>query len=316
MAEITAAMVKDLRERSGAGMMDCKKALAETNGDIEAAIDWLRAKGLASAGKKAGRTAAEGLVGVAIAGTKGVVVEVNSETDFVAKNEQFQAFVRDVTQLALDSGDNVEALLAASMPSGKTVQEALTENIATIGENQNLRRAKSLSVAQGAVVSYVHNAAAPGMGKIGVLVALEGDAPTDKMEALGKQLAMHIAAASPLALTGEAIDPAIIEREAAIAKEKAADRIVGKPADVVEKIVKGPVDKFRKENALLTQAFVIDGKTPVADVVAAEAKAAGGSIAIKDFVRFQLGEGFEKQQSDFAAEVAATAGVKKADAVA
>ena len=315
MAEITAAMVKDLRERSGAGMMDCKKALAETGGDIEAAIDWLRAKGLASAGKKAGRTAAEGLVGVATAGTKGVVVEVNSETDFVAKNEQFQQFVRDVTKLALDAGDDVEKLLAAKMGEG-TVQEALTSNIATIGENQNLRRAKSVSVSNGAVVSYVHNAAAPGMGKIGVLVALEGDAPADKIEALGKQLAMHIAAANPLALTGEGIDPAIIEREAAIAKEKAADKIAGKPAEVVEKIVKGPVDKFRKENALLTQAFVIDGKTPVGDVVAAEAKAAGGSIAIKDYVRFQLGEGIEKAQSDFAAEVAATAGVKKADPVA
>jgi elongation factor Ts len=316
MAEITAAMVKDLRERSGAGMMDCKKALAETGGDIEASIDWLRAKGLASAGKKAGRTAAEGLVGVATAGTKGVAVEVNSETDFVAKNEQFQAFVRDVTKLALDTGDTVEALLAGTMASGKSVQEALTENIATIGENQTLRRAKLLSVDEGAVVSYVHNAAAPGMGKIGVLVALEGDAPADKIEALGKQLAMHIAAAAPLALTGEGIDPAVIEREAAIAKEKAADKIAGKPADVVEKIVKGPVDKFRKENALLTQAFVIDGKTPVGDVVAAEARAAGGSITVKDFVRFQLGEGIEKQQSDFAAEVAATAGVKKSEPVA
>jgi elongation factor Ts len=314
MAEITAAMVKDLRERSGAGMMDCKKALAETNGDIEAAIDWLRAKGLAAAGKKAGRTAAEGLVGVAVQGKKGVAVEVNSETDFVAKNEQFQAFVRDVTQLALDTGDDVQTLLAAKMGAA-TVQDALNTNIATIGENQNLRRIRSVSVAKGAVVSYVHNAAAPGMGKIGVLVALEGDAPTDKMEALGKQLAMHIAAAAPLALSGEGIDPTIIEREAAIAKERAADKIVGKPPEVVEKIVRGPVDKFRKENALLTQAFVIDGKTPVQDVVAAEAKAAGGSIAIKDYVRFQLGEGIEKAQSDFAAEVAATAGIKKEEPV-
>jgi elongation factor Ts len=315
MAEVTAAMVKDLRERSGAGMMDCKKALGETGGDIEAAVDWLRAKGLAAAGKKAGRTAAEGLVGVATSGAKGVVVEVNSETDFVAKNEQFQGFVRDVTQLALNTGDDVQALLNAPM-NGTTVQEALTANIATIGENQNLRRARMVSVDQGAVVSYVHNAAAPGMGKIGVLVALEGDAPADKLEALGKQLAMHIAAAAPLALTGDGIDPAIIEREAAIAKEKAADKIAGKPPEVVEKIVKGPVDKFRKENALLTQAFVIDGKTPVQDVVAAEAKAAGGSIAIRDFVRFQLGEGIEKQQSDFAAEVAATAGIKKEEPVA
>lgn len=316
MAEITAATVKELRERSGAGMMDCKKALGETGGDIEAAIDWLRTKGLAAAAKKAGRTAAEGLVGVAVQGTKGAVVEVNSETDFVAKNEQFQAFVRDVTQLALTAGDDVTALLATPTTAGGTVQDALTANIATIGENQSLRRAKVLEVSQGAVVSYVHNAAAPGLGKIGVLVALEGDAPADKIEALGKQLAMHIAAAYPLALTGDQIDPALIEREAAIAREKAADKIAGKPPEVVEKIVKGPVDKFRKENALLTQAFVIDGKTPVQDVVAAEAKAAGGTIAIKDFVRFQLGEGIEKQASDFAAEVAATAGIKKDEPVA
>jgi elongation factor Ts len=309
MADITAAMVKELRERSGAGMMDCKKALAENNGDIEASIDWLRAKGLASAGKKAGRTAAEGLVGVAVQGNKGVVVEVNSETDFVAKNEQFQGFVRDVTQLALTTGDDIETLKAATMPSGKLVSDALTENIATIGENQNLRRAKTLSVGKGAVVAYVHNAAAPGMGKIGVLVALEGDAPADKLESLGKQIAMHIAAAAPLALTGEAIDPAVIEREAAIAREKNADKIAGKPADIAEKILKGPVDKFRKESALLTQSVVFDGKTPVQDYVAAEAKAAGGTATIVDFVRFQLGEGIEKAQSDFAAEVAAAAGV-------
>lgn len=312
MAEITAATVKELRERSGAGMMDCKKALNETGGDIEAAIDWLRTKGLAAAAKKAGRTAAEGLVGVAVSGTRGAVVEVNSETDFVAKNDQFQSFVRDVTQIALGTGESVEALLAAAMPAGGSVQDALTANIATIGENQSLRRARVLEVSEGAVVSYVHNAAAPGLGKIGVLVALEGNAPVDRIEALGKQLAMHIAAAYPLALTGDLIDPALIEREAAIAREKAADKIAGKPPEVAEKIINGPVEKFRKENALLTQAFVIDGKTPVQDVVAAEAKAAGGSIAIKDFVRFQLGEGIEKQQSDFAAEVAATAGLKSA----
>jgi elongation factor Ts len=312
MAEITAATVKELRERSGAGMMDCKKALNETGGDIEAAIDWLRTKGLAAAAKKAGRTAAEGLVGVAVSGTRGAVVEVNSETDFVAKNDQFQSFVRDVTQIALGTGESVEALLAAAVPAGGSVQDALTANIATIGENQSLRRARVLEVSEGAVVSYVHNAAAPGLGKIGVLVALEGNAPVDRIEALGKQLAMHIAAAFPLALTGDLIDPALIEREAAIAREKAADKIAGKPPEVAEKIINGPVEKFRKENALLTQAFVIDGKTPVQDVVAAEAKAAGGSIAIKDFVRFQLGEGIEKQQSDFAAEVAATAGLKSA----
>ncbi|NJC06293.1 elongation factor Ts [Sphingomonas kaistensis] len=311
MADITAAMVKELRERSGAGMMDCKKALAENNGDVEASIDWLRAKGLASAGKKAGRTAAEGLVGVAVEGNKGVVVEVNSETDFVAKNEQFQNFVRDVTKLALAGNGDVDALKAETMPSGKSVEEALTENIATIGENQNLRRAKTLSVGEGAVVAYVHNAAAPGMGKIGVLVAIEGDAPAEKLQSLGKQIAMHIAAANPLALTGESIDPAVIEREAAIAREKNADKIAGKPADIAEKILKGPVDKFRKESALLTQAVVFDGKTPVQDYVAAEAKAAGGSATIVDFVRFQLGEGIEKAQSDFAAEVAAASGVKQ-----
>jgi len=309
MAEITAAIVKELRERTGAGMMDCKKALAETNGDMEAAVDWLRTKGLAAAAKKAGRQAAEGLVGVAVSGTKGAVVEVNSETDFVAKNDQFQAFVKTVTELALAGGDDVDALAAASWPEGGTVQEKLVSNIATIGEQQALRRVKTLSVGQGVVVPYVHNAAAPGMGKIGVLVALESAAPAEALNALGKQLAMHIAAANPLALTGDGIDPETIEREAAIAREKAADKIAGKPPEVVEKIIKGPVEKFRKESALLTQAFVIDGKTPVQDVVAAAGKDAGAPIAVKDYVRFQLGEGIEKKQSDFAAEVAAAAGV-------
>ena len=308
MADITAATVKELREISGAGMMDCKKALNETNGDIEAAIDWLRTKGLAAAAKKAGRQAAEGLVGVVVKGKKGAVVEVNSETDFVAKNDQFQGFVKAAADLALETGADIDALAAARHPEGGTVGEKLTANIATIGENQALRRAKSVEVAEGAVVSYVHNAAAPGLGKIGVLVALESGAPVDKLEALGKQLAMHIAAANPLALSGDGIDPAVIEREAAIAREKAADKIVGKPPEVAEKIIKGPVDKFRKDNALLTQAFVMDGKTPVQDVIAAAAKEAGSPIALKEFVRFQLGEGIEKAQSDFAAEVAAAAG--------
>ena len=309
MADITAATVKELRDRSGAGMMDCKKALGETNGDIEAAVDWLRTKGLAAAAKKAGRQAAEGLVGVAVKGKKGAVVEVNSETDFVAKNEQFQGFVRAAADLALETGADIDALAAAQHPEGGTIGEKLTANIATIGENQALRRAQSVEVAEGAVVSYVHNAAAPGLGKIGVLVALESAAPADRLEALGKQLAMHIAAANPLALSGADIDPAVIEREAAIAREKAADKIVGKPPEVAEKIIKGPVDKFRKENGLLTQAFVIDGKTPVQDVIAAAAKEAGAPIALKEFVRFQLGEGIEKTQSDFAAEVAAAAGI-------
>jgi elongation factor Ts len=307
MAEITAAAVKDLRERSGAGMMDCKKALTENNGDMDAAIDWLRTKGLATAAKKSSRTAAEGLVGVAVAGTRGAAVEVNSETDFVSKNDQFQDFVRTVTGLALENGSDVEALAGAAYPGGGTVAEKLTSNIATIGENQTLRRAKVVEVSQGAVVSYVHNAVSPGLGKIGVLVALEGDAPVEKIEAIGKQIAMHVAAAFPQALTGDQLDPQLIERERAIAAEKAAES--GKPANIVEKMVEGAIAKFRKENALLSQLFVMDNKTPVADVVAAAAKDAGGTIVLKDYVRFQLGEGIEKQASDFAAEVAAAAGV-------
>lgn len=309
MAEITAAAVKELREKSGAGMMDCKKALAETNGDIEAAADWLRAKGLAAAAKKSSRTAAEGLVGVAVAGTKGVAVEVNSQTDFVAKNEIFQGFVRDVTAVALEQGiDDVEALKAAKI-SGGSVEEVLTANIATIGENQVLRRAKKVEVVSGAVIPYVHNAAAPGLGKIGVLVALESEAGVDVLEPLGKQIAMHIAAAFPLALDESGLDQDVLERERAIGREKAAES--GKPADIIEKMVEGAVKKFAKENALLSQLFVMDGKTPVADVIAKAGKDAGSAIVLKDYVRFQLGEGIEKEESDFAAEVAATAGLNR-----
>ncbi|GLI98577.1 translation elongation factor Ts [Sphingobium sp. BS19] len=308
MAEITAATVKELRDRSGAGMMDCKKALTESNGDIEAASDWLRAKGLAAAQKKSSRTAAEGLVGVVVAGTKGVAVEVNSETDFVAKNDQFQEFVRNVAQIALDTqAADAETLANAAYPTGGTVSEKLVANIATIGENQTLRRLAHLSVDQGVVVPYVHNAAAPGLGKIGVLVALEGDAPTDVLEPLGKQIAMHIAAAFPLALSASDIDPALLERERSIAAEKASES--GKPAEIVAKMVDGAVAKYAKENALLSQLFVMDNKTPVADVVAKAAKDAGKSITLKGYVRFQLGEGIEKEVSDFAAEVAAAAGV-------
>jgi len=314
MAEVTAATVKELRERTGAGMMDCKKALAETSGDMEAAVDWLRAKGLAAAAKKAGRTAAEGLVGVAVEGTRGAAVEVNSETDFVARNDQFQDFVRNVAKLALDSGSDIEALSNAAYPGGGTVAEKLTNNIATIGENQSLRRAAVLTVNQGAVVSYVHNAAAPGLGKIGVLVALESTAPAETLQALGKQLAMHVAAANPLALTGDALDPALIERERAIAIEKAKES--GKPQNIAEKMVEGGLAKFRKESALLSQLFVMDNKTPVADVVASIAKEAGAGIEVTAFVRFQLGEGIEKKQEDFAAEVAAAAGTNKAEPVA
>jgi elongation factor Ts len=308
MAEITAASVKELRERTGAGMMDCKKALNETGGDMEAAIDWLRTKGLAAAAKKAGRTAAEGLVGVAVQGTRGAVVEVNSETDFVAKNETFQEFVRTVSGLAVSGIGTVESLLTADYPGGGSVQEKLTSNIATIGENQSLRRSAVLQVGEGVVVSYVHNAAAPGLGKIGVLVALESTGDKAGLEALGKQLAMHIAAANPQALTGEELDPSTIDRERAIATEKANES--GKPADIVAKMVDGAIAKFRKENALLSQLFVMDNKTRVEDVVKAHAKQAGAPVELKAYVRFQLGEGIEKQQSDFAAEVAAASGVK------
>jgi elongation factor Ts len=314
MAEITAASVKELRERTGAGMMDCKKALAENNGEMEASVDWLRAKGLAAAAKKAGRTAAEGLVGVAVEGPKGAVVEVNSETDFVAKNEQFQDFVKNVSEIALQTGSDIEALKGAAYPAGGTVEEKLTDNIATIGENQSLRRAAVLEVGEGVVVSYVHNAAAPGLGKIGVLVALESAADAGALQALGKQLAMHIAAANPLALNAEDLDPALLEREKAIAVEKANES--GKPANIVEKMVEGSMAKFRKEHSLVSQLFVMDNKTPVADVVAAAGKDAGSPIALKGFVRFQLGEGIEKKQDDFAAEVAAAAGVKKDEPVA
>jgi len=300
----TAADVKNLRERTGAGMMDCKKALDESNGDLEAAVDALRAKGLAAAAKKSSRTAAEGLVGVAVSGTKGVAVEVNSETDFVAKNEQFQDFVRNTTEVALGvSGDDIEALKAASYPTGGTVAEALTNNVATIGENQQVRRMKTVEVANGVVVPYMHNAAAPNLGKIGVLVALESEAPADVLEALGKQVAMHIAAAFPLALTADDLDAELIERERKIAQEKAAES--GKPENVQQKMVEGAIAKYAKENALLSQVFVMDNKTPIQQVVDAAGKEAGSKIVLKDYVRFQLGEGIEKEESDFAAEVAA-----------
>ncbi|KUO49153.1 MAG: elongation factor Ts [Sphingomonadales bacterium BRH_c3] len=304
MAAFTAADVKALREKTGAGMMDAKKALEEANGDIEAAIDALRAKGLATAQKKSSRTAAEGLVGVAVAGTKGVAVEVNSETDFVAKNEQFQDFVRKTTAvaLALDT-DDAEALKASAYPDGGTVGEKLTGNIATIGENQQVRRMKSVAVSQGVVVPYMHNSAGEGLGKIGVLVALESAASADVLEPLGKQLAMHIAAAFPMALDADSLDAEVIERERKIAAEKAAES--GKPAEVQEKMVEGAVKKFAKENALLSQVFVMDNKTLIADVVAKAGKDAGTEIVLKDYVRFQLGEGIEKEESDFAAEVAA-----------
>ena len=304
----TAADVKNLRERTGAGMMDCKKALDETGGDFEAAVDSLRAKGLAAVAKKSSRTAAEGLVGIAVTGTRGVAVEVNSETDFVAKNDQFQDFVRKTTEVALGAAaDDVEALKAAAYPGGGTVADTLTNNVATIGENQQVRRMKTVTVANGLVVPYMHNAAAPMLGKIGVLVALESEAGADVLEPLGKQLAMHIAAAFPLALAAEDLDADMLARERKIAAEKAAESV--KPAEVQAKMVDGAVAKFAKDNALLSQLFVMDNKTPVAQVVEAAGKAAGTKIVLKDYVRFQLGEGIEKVESDFAAEVAAAAGL-------
>jgi len=304
MAAYTAADVKNLRDRTGAGMMDCKKALDETGGDLEAAVDALRARGLAAAQKKSSRTAAEGLVGVAVQGLKGVAVEVNSETDFVAKNDQFQDFVRKVTEIALSQDSNeIEALKTASYPGGGTVADKLTDNVATIGENQQLRRMKSVAVSQGMVVPYMHNAQAPNLGKIGVLVALESEAGADVLEPLGKQLAMHIAAAFPQALDADSLDAEVIERERKVAAEKAAES--GKPENVQEKMVDGAVKKFAKENALLSQLFVMDNKTPIADVVAQAGKQAGKPITLVDYVRFQLGEGIEKEATDFAAEVAA-----------
>jgi elongation factor Ts len=305
MADFSVADVKKLRERTGAGMMDAKKALTEAGGDIEAAVDALRAKGLATAQKKSSRTAAEGLVGVAVSGTKGVAVEVNSETDFVAKNDQFQSFVRNVTAVALELGtDDVDALKAAAYPGGGTVADKLTDNVATIGENQQIRRIKNVAVEKGAVISYMHTAAAEGLGKIGVLIALESEAGADVLEPLGKQLAMHAAAAFPMALDADGLDPEVIERERKIAAEKAAE--TGKPEDVQAKMVDGAVKKFAKENALLSQIFVMDNKTVIADLVAQAGKAAGTPIVLKDYARFQLGEGIEKEEVDFAAEVAAT----------
>ena len=304
MANFTTADIKALRERTGAGMMDAKKALVETDGDLEAAVDALRAKGLATAQKKSSRTAAEGLIGVAVEGTKGVAVEVNSETDFVAKNDRFQDFVRSVTDVAITAdSDDVEALKAKDYPTGGTVSDKLTDNVATIGENQQIRRMKTVSVTNGVVVPYMHNAVAPNLGKIGVLVALESEADKDTLEVLGKQIAMHIAAAFPQALNADGLDADLIERERAIAKEKAAES--GKPENVQDKMVEGAVAKFAKENALLSQVFVMDNKTPISEVVAKAGKDAGKPIELVDYVRFQLGEGIEKEETDFAAEVAA-----------
>jgi elongation factor Ts len=304
MAEITASLVKELREKTGAGMMDCKKALNEVQGDLEKAVDWLRTKGLSAAAKKAGRVAAEGLVGVIANGTRGAVLEVNAETDFVGRNEQFQKFVGTATKIALDTAGDMAKIAATPFPgSGRDVQGELTNMIATIGENMSLRRAASLSVSDGVVVAYTHNSVAPDLGKIGVLVALESTGDKAKLSPLAKQLAMHVAAARPQSLTVADLDQAAIERERAVLAEKAGQS--GKAADIIAKIVEGGLRKFHQEVVLLEQAFVIDGKTKVAKVVDEAAKQVGAPVRIAGFLRFELGEGIEKKSEDFAAEVAA-----------
>jgi elongation factor Ts len=303
MAEITAALVKQLREKTGAGMMDCKKALSETGGDIEGATDWLRTKGLAAAAKKAGRVAAEGLVGIVVEDGRGAVVEVNSETDFVARNDQFQDFVRTVTRLGLESGGDLEALKAADYPdSGRSVADELTEMIATIGENMGLRRAAALSAEGGVLASYVHSATSPGLGKIGVLVALKSDGDAEKLAAFGKQLAMHIAATSPQSVAVADLDPAVVEREREVLKEQAIES--GKPPEIAEKMVEGRLRKFYEDVVLLEQTFVIDNETKIAKAVEAAGTEAGAPVEVTGFVRFALGEGIEREESDFAAEVA------------
>jgi elongation factor Ts len=306
MAEITAALVKELREKTGAGMMDCKRALNETGGEIEQAVDWLRKKGLAAAAKKAGRVAAEGLVGVQTAGRIGAAVEVNSETDFVARNVKFQECVTAITKAALTNGDDIAALKQVTVAEfGNTVEAHLTSLIATIGEHMNLRRAKRLEVSAGVVVGYVHNALTAGLGKIGVLIALESTADAGVLAPLGKQLAMHVAAAAPQFLDIAAVDPTALEREREVLKEQA--RASGKPEAIIDKMVEGRVRKYYEEVVLLEQIYVIDAETKIANVVAAAAKAAGHPIKLTGFVRYVLGEGIEKEAQDFAAEVAAVA---------
>ena len=293
MAEISAALVKELREKTGAGMMDCKKALSETGGDLENAFDWLRKKGLAAAAKKAGRVAAEGLIGLAVEGTRGALVEVNTETDFVARNDQFQSFVREVTRLALGA-DSLDALAGAAYPGeGKTVAEKLTQLIATVGENMTLRRMARLSVSRGAVAGYVHNAQSPGLGRIGVLVAIESAGDAAKLAALGKQLAMHVAAASPQALDIKSIDPAAVERERAVLTEQA--RASGRPEEIIAKMVEGRLRKFYEEVVLLEQTYVIDNESKVKAAVAAASKEAGAAIEIVGFSRLAVGEGIQKE---------------------
>jgi elongation factor Ts len=295
---ITAQMVKELREKTGVGMMDCKTALNETNGDMEAAVDWLRTKGLAKAAKKAGRVAVEGLIGVASSGNRAAIIELNSETDFVARNEQFQNLVKSVTEAALKTDGAVESVLRAPMSGGTTVEGAITNAVSTIGENMTLRRSAVLSVDQGTVASYVHAAMSPGLGKIGVLVGLKSSGDKAKLNALGRQVAMHIAAASPLAVDAERIDPQTIARERAIFAEQAKES--GKPEAIIEKMVEGRLRKFYEESTLLKQAFVIDTERTVETVLKDAAKDLGGAVSVTDFVVFRLGEGVQREEAEAA----------------
>ncbi|VAW16974.1 Translation elongation factor Ts [hydrothermal vent metagenome] len=304
---ISVSQVKELRELTGVGMMDCKAALIACDGDIEAAIDWLRSKGLAKAAKKAGRVAAEGLVGLSTAGKTGAVVEVNSETDFVARNEEFQQLVKSIADLALTGGDNAEKLNAMAYPeSDGSVADRVTAAVAKIGENLGLRRAATLSVNEGVVASYVHNGVADGLGRMGVLVALQSSGDKDALEALGKQIAMHVAATNPLAVSAEDLDPEVVARERAVFTEQA--NASGKPAPIIEKMVEGRIRKFYSEVCLLEQVFVIDGENSVGDAIKLAEKTVGAPIKLSGFVRFALGEGVKKEETDFAAEVAAAAG--------
>ena len=303
---VTAALVKELREKSGAGMMDCKKALAETNGDMDAAIDWLRTKGLAAAAKKSGRVAAEGLVAVSVDGNRGAMIELNSETDFVSRNEEFQQFASTLAKLALDA-DDLDGLKAMDYPeTGRNVADELTQKIATIGENMTLRRMNKVEVAEGAVVPYMHNSVAEGLGRIGVLVGMQSGASADALTALGKQIAMHIAATSPASLSVDDLDADMVAREREVLIEQA--KASGKPQEIAEKMVEGRMRKYYQEVVLLEQTFVIDGESRVGDVVSKAGKDAGSDISLAAYAQFNLGAGIEKEETDFAAEVAAQLG--------
>jgi elongation factor Ts len=306
MVEVTAALVKDLRQRTGAGMMDCKRALIETGGDIESGIDWLRKKGLAAAAKKGGRVTADGLIGVRVEAGRGALVEVNTETDFVSRNPEFQAFVTTVAQLALETGGDLEALKSTAYPdAGRTVEEQLTHLIATMGENMNLRRVAVLAVNPGVIGAYIHNALSPAVGKIGVIIAVQSDAAAEHLEPIAKQLAMHIAASSPVAVSREDVDTRLLDRERAVLAEQA--RATGKPEAIIDKMVEGRLRRYYEEVCLLEQTFVIDGESKVADVLDRVAKEAGSPLKVTAFQQFVLGEGLEKREENFAAEVAKTA---------